>query len=76
MASAVTPLTLQQFEQIDGLHSQLRYMGDFETCSNPRGFIRLQNRLFDACVDAGMPFDTDDHEEWAVVAITHALVSA
>lgn len=37
---------------------------------------REQSRLFDACLDAGMPFDTDDLVEWAVFATTADLVSA
>lgn len=45
-------ITLQQFEQIDGLFSQLARMGDFEACADPRGYIQTSNRLFDACVDA------------------------
>jgi hypothetical protein len=46
------PFTLTQFEQIEGLFTQLTRMGDFEACADPRGYIRISNRLFDACVDA------------------------
>jgi hypothetical protein len=45
-------ITLCQFEQIDGLLSSLLRMGPFETCADPRGYIRTSNRLFDACADA------------------------
>lgn len=45
-------ITLHQFEQIDGLMSSLLRMGEFETCADPRGYIRTENRLFDACVEA------------------------
>lgn len=69
-------LALHHFEKIDGLHGSLIRMGDFESCADPRGYIRLSNELFDACVDAGMPYDEADHHEWAVFAITDALVSA
>lgn len=45
-------ITLSQFETVEGLFSQLTRMGDFEGCADPRGYIRISNRLFDACVDA------------------------
>lgn len=44
--------TLVQFERIDGLLSALLRMGSFETCADPREYIRTSNRLLDACVDA------------------------
>lgn len=50
-------ITLTQFEQIDGLMSSLLRMGAFETCADPRGYIRTENRLLDACIDAcGLTF--------------------
>lgn len=69
-------LALPHFEKIDGLYGSLARMGDFETCADPRGFIATSNRLFDACVDAGMPFDTDDHVLWAGEAVFGALLAA
>ena len=45
-------ITLIDFERIDGLLSQLLRMGTFETCADPRAYIRTTNRLFDALVDA------------------------
>lgn len=69
-------LTLSQFEKIDGLYSSLARMGPFETCADPRGYVRLSNELFDACLDAGMPYDEADHELWAGRAVFGALVSA
>lgn len=69
-------ISLAQFEKIDGLSGQLIRMGDFEACADPRGYIRLSNQLFDACLDAGMPFDTADHELWALETITNSLVEA
>lgn len=45
-------LTLSQFELIDTLMSQLLRMGEFETCADPRGYIRLSNHLLDLCIDA------------------------
>lgn len=44
-------ITLHQFELIDTLMAQLLRMGEFETCADPRGYIRLSNHLFDLCVD-------------------------
>lgn len=45
-------ITLEQFERIDGLMASLLRMGEFETCADPRGYIRTSNELFDACVVA------------------------
>jgi hypothetical protein len=70
------PLSLQQFEQIDRLHSSLIRMGDFLTCADPRAYIAISNRLLDACIDAGMSYDEPSHAAWAVDAITRALVAA
>ena len=69
-------LSLAHFEKIDGLYSSLARMGDFETCADPREYVRTSNRLFDACLNAGMPFDTADHELWAGEAVFGSLVSA
>jgi hypothetical protein len=53
-------ITLQQFERIDSLMADLLRMGEFETCADPRGYIRTENRLFDACVDAlGLDYAND-----------------
>jgi hypothetical protein len=70
------PFSLSTFERIDGLRDRLARMGDFLTCADPRGYIHASNRLFDACVDAGMAPDEDDHEEWANAYVVNALVSA
>lgn len=45
-------ITLSHFEQIDGLMASLLRAGPFETCEDPRGYIRSVNELFDACVVA------------------------
>lgn len=45
-------ITLHQFEQIDGLMASLLRMGEFETCADPRDYIRTSNCLLDACIDA------------------------
>jgi hypothetical protein len=37
---------------IDELMSQLLRMGEFETCADPRGYIRTENRLFYGIVEA------------------------
>lgn len=69
-------VTLFQFEAVNELHQSLLRMGDFETCADPRGYIQTSNRLFDACIDAGMDFDVADHEEWAAEFIARAMLSA
>lgn len=45
-------IALSQFERIDGLMASILRMGPFETCADPRGYIRASNELFDACIDA------------------------
>lgn len=45
-------ITLAQFEHIQALAHTLARMGDFTAYANPREYIRTENRLFDACVDA------------------------
>lgn len=71
-------ITLHQFERIDGLLSSLLRMGEFETCADPRGYIRTSNALFDAVVDA-MGYDWADSfasaEEAAAAVVTMALTS-
>ena len=72
-------ITLQQFERIDGLMASLLRAGPFETCADPRGYIRTGNRLLDACVDA-MGFawvdDFADALEAAATITAMALLSA
>ena len=71
-----TAFNLSKFEAVDGAHSALLYAGDFMTSADPRGWIRKSNILLDACIDAGMPFDHPNHEEWAAELITRALLSS
>lgn len=40
-------------------------LGDFETSEFPREHVRAEQRLFDACVDAGMPLDHVNLVAWA-----------
>ncbi len=70
-------ITLSQFERIDGLLSSLLRMGPFETCADPRGYIRTSNELFDACVDAlGFPYTNDfaSAEECAAHIVARGLL--
>lgn len=69
--------TLVQFEQIDGLMSSLLRMGDFMTCADPVGYVRAENRLYGALVEAfGMPFvdDFDTALECAASVVASALL--
>lgn len=72
-------ITLHQFEQIDGLMSSILRMGPFETCADPRGYIRAENRLYDALVD-GVGRDYADSFpstlEAAAALVTDALLCA
>jgi hypothetical protein len=70
-------ITLHQFEQIDGLLSSILRMGPFETCADPRGYIRTSNILFDAVVDAvGFAYADDfaSPVEAAAAVVTDALL--
>ena len=67
---------LAQFEAVDGLLDQLLRVGDFMTCADPRGYVRLSSRLLDACLDAGMTHDQPDHHEWALEYVTAARLAA
>jgi hypothetical protein len=72
-------ITLADFEAIDALLSQQLRAGDFETCADPRGYIRTSNRLLGACIDA-MGFAYADAfasaEECAAAIVTEALLSS
>lgn len=68
--------TLSKFEAVDGALDAFLRAGDFMTCDDPRAWIRKSNVLLDACVDAGMDYDHDDHSGWAAEYVVGALVSA
>lgn len=73
----MSALTLSQFEQIDGLMAALLRMGEFETCADPRGYIRTSNVLLDACIDAfGLEYVNDFScaLECAAHVVTQALL--
>lgn len=70
-------INLHQFEQIDGLLSSILRMGPFETCADPRGYIRASNILFDKIVDAMGFAYADDFAcpvEAAAAVVTDALL--
>lgn len=72
-------ISLHQFEQIDGHLSAILRMGPFETCANPREYVRTSNRLLDACIDAmGLDWVNDfaSAEEAAATVVTMALTSS
>jgi hypothetical protein len=72
-------ITLSAFERIDSLLSQQLRAGPFETCADPRGYIRTSNRLLDACIDAmGLAYVDDfaSAEDCAAAIVTTALLSA
>lgn len=45
-------IALTQFEAIDSLMADLLRAGPFETCEDSRAYIRTENRLLDAVIDA------------------------
>jgi hypothetical protein len=67
---------LAAFEVVDGALDDFLRAGDFLTCGDPVGWIRKSNVLLDACVDAGMDYEHDDHVGWATAYVVDALVSA
>lgn len=63
-------------ETLSTAFNALGCMGDFEACADPRAYIRTENRLVDACINAGMAYDEDDHHAWAAKAVTNWLMAA
>lgn len=72
-------ITLSQFEAIDSAFQEMMRLGSFETCADPRKWIRSSNVLLDACIDAlGLDYVNNfaSAEECAANVITQALLSA
>lgn len=67
--------TEAQLEVLNDAHDALLRCGDFTTCADPRDWVRKSNRLYDACVDAGMDRDEAVHEAWAAARIAEWLLS-
>ena len=65
--------------RIDGLLDRALRMGDFETCADPRAFIRAEAALFDACADA-IGYEAADGyasaRDCALTLVTSAMVAA
>lgn len=70
-------ITLHQFEQIDSLMADLLRMGPFETCADPRGYIRATNILHDTLIDV-FGYDAGDIYactlDWAADVVAQALL--
>lgn len=72
-------ITLTQFETIQGLADTLARMGDFLVCDDAREYIRTENRLLDACIDAMGFYYVDmfaSTEHCAAKILTDALTGA
>ena len=72
-------ITPREFERIDGTMQALLRMGPFESCADPREYIRTANRLFDYCADAlGYEFANSfpDTLELAASVVTGALLGS
>ena len=72
-------ITLAEFEAIDTMLSQQLRAGDFETCADPREYIRTSNRLLGACIDAmGYAYANSfaSAEECAAEIVTTGLLSS
>jgi len=61
--------TDHQLEVLSDAFDAVTRAGDFETTSDPRGYIKAEQRLLDACIDAGMPYDHADPSAWAATKI-------
>ena len=68
--------TEHQLEVLNDAHQALLRVGPFETCADPRAYVRATNVLVDACIQAGMAHDYPDHEAWASQRVTRWLVEA
>lgn len=75
MQHSTFPPTEASLEALNDAHQALVRFGDFMTCADPVGYVRATNRLFDACLDAGMSFDEPSHEDWAAERVTAWLLS-
>lgn len=62
--------------QIEVLSSALNAALMEDVDADTRAWIKADNRLLDACIDAGMDYDHADHREWAVSKVTRWLVEA
>lgn len=62
-------------EALNEAHQSVLRLGDFMTCADPRGFIRQNNILLDACLDAGMSYDESDYHAWAAERVALWLTS-
>lgn len=60
-------------EILSGALNAVLLAGDFETCADPRGFIRNENLLIDAAVDCGMKHDHAYPREWASAMVAYWL---
>jgi hypothetical protein len=72
-------VSLFQFEAINELHQSLLRMGDFETCADPRGYIRTSNQLLDTCYSVLGVEHVDQFasaEDCAADFIARAMLSA
>ncbi len=67
--------TTSSLEILSAAFDALTAAGDFETCADPRAYIRAENRLFDAAVDCGMSLDEVDVSSWAAGVLTAWFVS-
>lgn len=65
--------TQQTLEVLNDAHQAL-LRSDFD--ADPRRYVRATNRLFDACLEAGMSQDEPNHELWAAERVTRWLVGA
>lgn len=66
--------TEHQLEVLNDAHQALLRAGSFE--QSPREYIRADNRLFDACVSAGMDARVAGHGDWAAERLARWLVAA
>jgi len=66
--------TAHQLEILSDAFDAVTRAGDFETTADPRGYIRAEQRLLDACIDAGMPLDHASPSIWAATAMWAATV--
>lgn len=72
-------IKLAHFEALDAARSEQLRMGDFDTCADPRAYVRASNRVFGALIDI-CGYDrldqVNDHEAFADEIITAGLTGS
>lgn len=67
--------TEAHLEVLNDAYLRMLLAGDFETTSDPRGHIKLSQRLLDAAIACGMDRDEADLRGWVASTLFDWLAS-